>query len=84
VLQGEMPSPSNPPKGCPFSTRCLYMIKGVCDTTPPPQRQFAHRHVIACHLEEATLKAMKPVITVEDEPSMRTAGSATEVAPTPP
>jgi peptide/nickel transport system ATP-binding protein len=65
VLQGELPSPLNPPKGCPFSTRCLYMVKGVCDTTPPPQREFAPRHVIACHLDASTLLAMKPVITVE-------------------
>jgi peptide/nickel transport system ATP-binding protein len=83
VLQGEMPSPSNPPKGCPFSTRCLYVIKGLCDTTPPPQRQFVHRHVIACHLDEATLKAMKPVITMEEDadPSVPTA-SQSEAVPT--
>jgi len=65
VLQGELPSPSNPPKGCPFSTRCPYVMKGICDTAPPPQREFAPRHVIACHLDEATLLAMKPVITIE-------------------
>jgi peptide/nickel transport system ATP-binding protein len=65
VLQGELPSPLNPPKGCPFSTRCLYMMTGVCDTTPPPLREFAPRHVIACHLDKATLLEMKPVITVE-------------------
>ncbi len=83
VLQGEMPSPSNPPKGCPFSTRCLYMIKGLCDTTPPPQRTFAHRHVIACHLDEATLKAMKPVITVEEETALgRPTAAQPEAMPT--
>ena len=65
VLQGELPSPLNPPKGCPFSTRCLYMMKGLCDTTAPPLREFAPRHVIACHLDEPTLLAMKPVITIE-------------------
>ncbi|HSU05875.1 MAG TPA: ABC transporter ATP-binding protein [Acetobacteraceae bacterium] len=65
VLHGEIPSPSNPPKGCPFSTRCLYMVKGLCDTTAPPQREFAHRHVIACHLEPAALLAMEPVITID-------------------
>jgi peptide/nickel transport system ATP-binding protein len=65
VLQGEIPSQSNPPKGCPFSTRCPYMIKGLCDTTAPPQREFGHRHVIACHLEPETLLAMEPVITIE-------------------
>jgi peptide/nickel transport system ATP-binding protein len=65
VLHGEIPSPSNPPKGCPFSTRCLYMMKGLCDTKAPPQREFGSRHVIACHLEPETLLAMAPVITID-------------------
>jgi peptide/nickel transport system ATP-binding protein len=65
VLSGEIPSPSNPPPGCPFSTRCPYMIKGLCDVKEPPNREFAPRHVIACHLDEATLLAMKPVISIE-------------------
>ena len=65
VLQGELPSPLNPPKGCPFSTRCPYMVKGLCDTMAPPQQQFAPRHVIACHLNAPTLLATKPVITIE-------------------
>ena len=79
VLSGEMPSPSNPPKGCPFSTRCPYVMKGLCDTTPPPLRTFAHRHVIACHLDEATLRAMKPVITVEEDAGpARTTSAQTE------
>ncbi|MBW0004863.1 MAG: ABC transporter ATP-binding protein, partial [Hyphomicrobiales bacterium] len=65
VLSGEIPSPSNPPPGCPFCTRCPYVMKGICDTLPPPQREMAPRHVIACHLDEATLRAMQPVITIE-------------------
>jgi len=65
VLTGEIPSPSNPPPGCPFQTRCPYMIKGLCDTTPPPDRMMSPRHVIACHLDEAVLRAMEPVITIE-------------------
>ncbi len=65
VLHGELPSPSNPPKGCPFSTRCLYMIKGLCDTTAPPLQEFAPRHVIACHLDRPSLLAMQPVISIE-------------------
>jgi peptide/nickel transport system ATP-binding protein len=83
VLQGELPSPLNPPKGCPFSTRCLYAIKGLCDTTAPPQRQFAHRHVIACHLDEGTLRAMKPVITVEPDTPRPRAAQAQEVQNSP-
>jgi peptide/nickel transport system ATP-binding protein len=65
VLTGEIPSPSNPPPGCPFSTRCAYMIKGLCDVSAPPNREMAPRHVIACHLDETVLRAMKPVITIE-------------------
>jgi peptide/nickel transport system ATP-binding protein len=65
VLSGEIPSPSNPPPGCPFCTRCPYVMKGICDTLAPPQREMAPRHIIACHLDEATLRAMKPVITIE-------------------
>jgi len=79
VLQGELPSPSNPPKGCPFSTRCPYAMPGLCDTTPPPAREFAHRHVIACHLDEQTLLAMKPVITIEGaapEPTLAELGKS--------
>ena len=37
LLTGEIPSPSNPPKGCPFSTRCPYMIPGTCNVIPPPR-----------------------------------------------
>jgi hypothetical protein len=60
------------------------MIKGLCDTTAPPQRQFAHRHVIACHLDEATLRAMEPVITIEpDAPPTRTTPAEAEAAQTP-
>ena len=67
LLEGELPSPLNPPTGCPFSTRCPRMIKGLCDVTPPPIRAFKPRHTIACHLEPETLLAMEPVITVEEK-----------------
>jgi peptide/nickel transport system ATP-binding protein len=65
IVAGEIPSPTNPPPGCPFQTRCPYMIKGVCDTVLPPLREFGPDHVIACHLETEILKKMEPVITVE-------------------
>ncbi len=63
VVAGEIPSPTKPPPGCPFQTRCHYMIKGVCDVTPPPLREFGADHVIACHLEKDALEKMEPVIT---------------------
>ena len=64
VVSGEIPSPSNPPPGCPFQTRCPYKIPGLCDKTLPPLQEFAPDHVIACHLGRDTLLAMEPVISV--------------------
>jgi peptide/nickel transport system ATP-binding protein len=64
VLTGEIPSPLNPPKGCVFSTRCPYVIKGTCDRIEPPAQQFAKGHDIACHLPREQLLAMQPIITV--------------------
>ncbi|UCE31299.1 MAG: ABC transporter ATP-binding protein, partial [Burkholderiales bacterium] len=69
VLTGELPSASDPPPGCPFSTRCNYAIAGTCDVDLPPLREFADGHRIACHLEPETLAAMQPVITIETAPS---------------
>ena len=66
-MRGEIPSPLNPPKGCPFCTRCQYVIEGLCETTPPPLKEFEPRHVIACHLDHDTLRNMKPVIQIEDD-----------------
>jgi peptide/nickel transport system ATP-binding protein len=67
VLKGEIPSPSNPPKGCPFSTRCPYMIPGTCDVDLPPVRSFGEGHRILCHLDPAELSRMEPVIKPRTE-----------------
>nr|WP_084174969.1 ABC transporter ATP-binding protein [Afifella pfennigii] len=66
VLSGEIPSASDPPAGCPFCTRCPYVIEGTCETEPPPIREFQPGHRIACHLSEETLSAMQPVIQIGD------------------
>ncbi len=66
VLSGEIPSASNPPPGCPFSTRCAYMIDGTCNVTPPPVKEMAPGHRILCHLPETRLAAMEPVIRLGD------------------
>ena len=67
VLSGEIPSPLDPPPGCPFSTRCPYMIKGTCDADIPPEIDFGDGHVVACHLEKEILTAMEPVVRVKEE-----------------
>jgi len=61
LLSGEIPSASNPPAGCRFSTRCPYRIVGTCDLHPPPVQEFAASHRIACHLPREELLAMQPV-----------------------
>jgi len=65
VLEGEIPSPLNPLPGCPFQTRCRYMIPGKCDSEVPPFKRMGEGHVIACHLSHEELNAMEPVIQVE-------------------
>ena len=64
VLSGEIPSASNPPAGCRFSTRCAYRIPGTCDVVPPIVQEFAPQHRIACHLPRSQLQAMQPVFGI--------------------
>ena len=66
VLEGELPSPLDPPKGCPFSTRCPHRIGEICDNEIPPTRVFADNHNIACHLEPEDLNKLKPVFFYRD------------------
>ena len=48
-LEGDIPSPANPPKGCRFHTRCPY-AKEVCKHVPPEYKECEHGHFAACHL----------------------------------
>jgi peptide/nickel transport system ATP-binding protein len=50
-LQGEPPSPLNPPSGCHFRTRC-WKAQAVCETTEPPLAGDDPRHQVACHFPE--------------------------------
>jgi oligopeptide/dipeptide ABC transporter ATP-binding protein len=49
VLQGDVPSPVNPPAGCHFHTRCPYAVER-CKIESPPLREVRPGHVVACHL----------------------------------
>ncbi len=49
ILQGDVPSPANPPKGCNFCTRCP-MVMDKCKIDDPEFREVATGHYVACHL----------------------------------
>src|SRR5688572_22597862 len=49
MLQGDLPSPLNPPKGCRFCTRCP-MATDLCHSTEPPLSPRSDGRLVACHL----------------------------------
>jgi oligopeptide/dipeptide ABC transporter ATP-binding protein len=50
-LQGDVPNPIKPPKGCHFHTRCPIAQKGLCDVQSPVLKSAgADGHMVACHL----------------------------------
>jgi len=48
LLEGEIPSPINVPKGCKFCTRCSY-AQEICETMRPKTKEVAPNHFCACH-----------------------------------
>lgn len=70
LLTGDLPSPSNPPSGCRFHTRCPWRQPTRCDDERPHLRtpevpQAAGGHRVACHYAEAILSG---AITAHDVP----------------
>lgn len=48
IVEGEIPSPINPPSGCRFHTRCRY-VKNRCKVEEPSEREIHSGHTIKCH-----------------------------------
>ncbi len=51
ILEGDVPSPANPPKGCNFSTRCP-RVMDICKEVDPTFKEYESGHFVACHLFE--------------------------------
>jgi oligopeptide/dipeptide ABC transporter ATP-binding protein len=54
VLGGDLPSPSNPPPGCPFHTRCFHPLKDTRCRTEVPSLRPVSGTLAACHYAETT------------------------------
>ena len=52
ILEGDVPSPINPPKGCHFHTRCMYKEK-ICEEVEPEFKDIGGGHWVACHFRPA-------------------------------
>ena len=53
LLQGDIPTPLNPPKGCVFHTRCPIAKFPVCKDVVPPLVEHKPGHFAACHFAGA-------------------------------
>ena len=75
VLEGDVPSPINPPAGCRFHTRCPYMID-ACKKTVPPLVEIKPNHFAACiriSPEQPDIEKVAP----GDAPGLAAAGQST-------
>jgi oligopeptide/dipeptide ABC transporter ATP-binding protein len=75
VLQGDVPSPVNPPSGCRFHTRCwLYEQLGQpeeCRTVDPPLYDLATDHAAACHFAAKALESDVGIAHIQMAPIRR-------------
>ncbi len=86
ILEGDVPSPINPPSGCRFHPRCP-LAMDVCRTTVPKELDFAG-HKVRCHAVEQAAAAGQPdpvalSQTIRTEIAARASAPATALPPSP-
>jgi peptide/nickel transport system ATP-binding protein len=59
LLEGDIPSPANPPSGCVFHTRCHRAIAGLCEVTEPPLVEVEPGHMMSCHIPLDELRRLQ-------------------------
>ncbi|MFC8686840.1 ABC transporter ATP-binding protein [Brevibacillus porteri] len=52
ILEGDLPSPANPPTGCTFHPRCRHCMD-ICKTVTPVAREVSRGHFVTCHLDQS-------------------------------
>ena len=60
LLEGDVPSPVNPPSGCYFHPRCRY-VKEICSRETPAYRDIGGEHFATCHFADSL--SLQPVRT---------------------
>jgi oligopeptide transport system ATP-binding protein len=84
ILTGDVPSPSNPPPGCHFHTRCWLRARlgnpERCIEEQPALREMASGHAVACHFAEEAEGSPEQVLQISGDSA---GGSVTATAPAP-
>ncbi|EFW90186.1 ABC-type transport system ATP-binding protein (probable substrate dipeptides/oligopeptides) [Haladaptatus paucihalophilus DX253] len=71
LLEGSVPSPLNPPSGCPFQTRCPKKIGDVCEQTEPTleEKEGDSGHQISCHLSVGEMSERRSFVETAESTS---------------